>query len=310
MFVMCKDRTPRHNETAMRIAVLLHRNERNLRIERYYVTHLSRLWAEDGHDVMMLFGTETHVPADVVVVHVNLSVVPDAYLEFARRYPLAINGRVRDIRKSTISSNLLGRDDRYNGQVIVKSNLNYAGRPERTLRGGIADSSLGRRFARLRMRLTKQFRPGEQQDYRVYPSLQDVPRRYFSDSGLVVERFLPERDGEFHVVHTAHFLGERIAGTRLWSRESVVTQENVAGSEREDPHPEILRQCKTMGFDYGKFDYVIHDGSPVLIDANKTPGAGETTDPGKLERRRFMAEGLYTITARDQKRDLGDNCSD
>jgi hypothetical protein len=27
-----------------------------------------------------------------------------------------------------------------------------------------------------------------------------------------------------------------------------------------------------MGFDYGKFDFAIHKGEPVLYDVNRTPG--------------------------------------
>ena len=89
-------------------------------------------WREDGHTVIYLFGTRRLIPADLIFVHVNLSVVPDAYLEFASRYPIVINGRIRDIRKSTTepaaTRRSLGRP------VIVKSDLNHGGEPERTLR--------------------------------------------------------------------------------------------------------------------------------------------------------------------------------
>ena len=30
---------------------------------------------------------------------------------------------------------------------------------------------------------------------------------------------------------------------------------------------------RDLGFDYGKFDYVIHEGRAILLDANSTPGS-------------------------------------
>jgi hypothetical protein len=33
-----------------------------------------------------------------------------------------------------------------------------------------------------------------------------------------------------------------------------------------------------LGFDYGKFDYVMHEGRAVLLDANSTPGISSRTE--------------------------------
>ena len=58
----------------------------------------------------------------------------------------------------------------------------------------------------------------------------------------------------------------------------------------------MLRQ--ELGFDYGKFDYVVHDGRPVLLDANKTTGAaGLPLTPELVAARRYRAEGLYSFFA-------------
>jgi len=35
--------------------------------------------------------------------------------------------------------------------------------------------------------------------------------------------------------------------------------------------PELRAARKSLGFDFGKFDYVIRDGKAVLFDANRTP---------------------------------------
>lgn len=118
------------------IAVLFQHHDRPSGVSGYIVDHLARLWRADGHEVTYLFGTGGFVPADIVLVHVDLSVVPASYLEFASRYPLVLNGRIRDIRKSVVSSNLVGPGDAWSGPVIAKSDLNCGGWTEDVLEAG------------------------------------------------------------------------------------------------------------------------------------------------------------------------------
>jgi hypothetical protein len=46
---------------------------------------------------------------------------------------------------------------------------------------------------------------------------------------------------------------------------------------------------EALGFDYGKFDYVEHDGEPILLDANKTPTF--RGDP-EAQRVRWLSSGI------------------
>ena len=117
----------------MLIVNLFHKNDRFYNPARYIVHDMAGFWRADGHEVVYVYGVKRHVPADLLLVHVNLSVVPEEYLEYALRYPIALNGRVRDIRKSTLSRNLVAYGDDWDGPVIVKTDLNYAGQPERLL---------------------------------------------------------------------------------------------------------------------------------------------------------------------------------
>jgi hypothetical protein len=39
----------------------------------------------------------------------------------------------------------------------------------------------------------------------------------------------------------------------------------------EEVPAELLQIRKAWQVDFGKFDYVLHDGKPVLLDINKTP---------------------------------------
>ena len=63
------------------------------RVQDYVIWHLAKIWFDDGHKILFLFGVQKFVPADICIVHVDLSVVPDEYLEFASRFPVAINGK-------------------------------------------------------------------------------------------------------------------------------------------------------------------------------------------------------------------------
>ena len=279
-----------------RIVVLFHANE--TRPDRYVVHHLSGFWREDGHQVEYVFGTKRFVPADLVFVHVDLSVVPDSYLEFAARYPRTVNGHLADIRKSTVSRNVVRRGDGWTGPVIVKSDLNYGGKPEDALQR----TALERRFPRVywwRHRFDQRFRPARVPigdiDYDVFESIDAVPEAVFSDSRLVIERFLPEiEDGCFHM-RIVQMLGDRMRCTRLRSDHEVIKAHRSSASREVDPHPEIHEWRREHGLDYGKLDYVVHDGRPVLLDVNKTIGATSSyRDEATLAvNRRFLAEGLY-----------------
>src|SRR5438094_3657126 len=115
------------------IAVLFHEKNRKRHLRSYAISFLAEFWRQDGHRVHFLFGTRKFVPADLILIHVDLSIVPDEYLDFASRYPIALNSDVKDIRKSQISTNLVKQGDVYSGKVIVKTDLNFGGSPEQII---------------------------------------------------------------------------------------------------------------------------------------------------------------------------------
>ena len=267
----------------------------------YIVDHLARCWREDGHSVSYLYGTRTFVPADLVLVHVNLSVVPDEYLDFASRYPIVLNGRIQDIRKSVISNNVVHPGDSWDGPVIVKSDLNFAGEPERMLdhswlhrhwrlwRGAssIAASVTGRKAAF-----------DNSSDYLVFNHLSDMPRHWFYTRDVIVERFRPEIEGGLYHLRMYQFLGDRWNCSRLASAHPVVKAGTSVRVERIEPHADVLAWREELGIDFGKLDYVVHEGEAVLLDANKTTGASHHVDADELRMaRRYQAEGLYAYFA-------------
>lgn len=283
---------------ARHIAVLFHERDRHRKPSTYLVDHLAEYWREDGHAVSYLFGTKRFVPADIVLVHVNLSVVPVAYLDFASRYPIVLNGGVRDIRKSTISRNLVRPGDPWGGPVIVKSDLNYAGAPERYLQM----TPLERQWRVLRSvrRRIERFRGEtppfvESRDYQIFDRIADVPVRWFANRRLVVEKFRPEfEDGLYHV-RLYQFLGDRWTCTRVGTPNPVVKAERNARTESIEPAPEVVAWRRDWGLDYGKLDYVVNNRDVVLLDVNKTTGASHYMDDDRRRRmRRHQAEGLYS----------------
>ncbi len=125
----------------------------------------------------------------------------------------------------------------------------------------------------------------------------DVPRADFERSDLVVERFLPEQEGNLFFIRNYEFLGDRSTCTRLAAKDPIVKDQTLVRIEEIEPHPEIVQARKRLNFDFGKFDYVLHNGRPVLLDANKTTGASQVFNPGLNARRRHRADGIYSYFA-------------
>jgi len=215
-----------------------------------------------GHSVLILRGPEGRVEADIAVLHVDATVTPDEYVEVARRFPFCLNVGASDISKRRLGGAVLRAGDDWRGPVIVKSNLNHWGTPEehlnrQALRAGKAapfpDAAV---FDR----------------YEIHPSIADVPADRLARPDLVVEKFLPEVEQDGFAARFWVFCGERERCTRYVSAQRLVKGDDTIRRETV-PVPDELRALRReMGFDYGKFDFVMHEGRAVLLDANKTPG--------------------------------------
>ncbi len=263
------------------IALIFHENERIQNVPRFAIWHLAEIWRRENFKVFFLFGVKKHIPADVAILHVDLTVVPDIYMDFANRYPFVLNGEIKDISKSSFSGQKISPDEGYKGPVIVKSDLNYAGQPEKRL--------LGNYLSRLALRISCRWLPSHRfgsrgaapnfrspYDYLILDSLLSVPREWLSHEHILVEKFIPEMQDGLYCQRVYHFLGERGVCVLRRSRCPIVNASNVVNREVVAVHPEVVKIAKSMKFDYGKFDYVMHEGKPALLDANKTPGSGET----------------------------------
>lgn len=284
--------------TGKTIAILFHESGRRI-IGRYAITWLADYWRASGHKVIFLFGTGNFVPADAVIVHVDLSVVPDAYLEFAKHYPIALNAGIRDIRKSTVSPNLIRRGESYKGMVIVKTDLNSGGMPEKYAARPKLLYDIRAALDKIRLRPARRARQLPQRmrshGYSVYESLDQVPGEIMKSNRYVIEKFLPEFENNLYHVRNMRFLGSGVVCTRVGSTYPIVRETNICEVREEvEPHPDMVKFVKEMGMEYGKIDYVMHEGRPVVIDVNKTTGGGPPPVSAAIENsRRIMASGLY-----------------
>ncbi len=257
---------------------------------RYLLCEIVEIWQQDGLRVSVSNGLGTRVDADLAILHVNLTVVPEEHLAFVRQYPVTINGSVGDISKRRISSNLVRRGDGYQGQVIVKTNNNCRGGCESDI------ASMGPLFKKyansLRCRLPWSWR-AKLPDYHIFESAGQVPRAVWYNPDLVVEKFLPERSDGLYCLRTWVFLGDKESNSVAYSDQPIVKSDNILRFEKVAEVPDELRQMRRdMAFDFGKFDYAIVNGRVILYDANRTPTMGSLSREKLLPTIRLLAEGI------------------
>jgi len=253
---------------------------------RYFMREIADVWRQQGHRISVAHGPARRaVAADVAVLHVDLTIVPDDHLEFMRQYPVVINGRVKDISKRVISRNVVSEGDGYDGPVIVKTNRNYGGIMEAQLAAAQGKSRGGGGGGPTFV--------CEPKDYAVYRSARDVPEATWRHPDLVVEKFLAEQRDGCYCLRTWVFMGNRETNSLSWARQPIVKSDAVIRREPVADVPDELREMrKSLGFDFGKFDYAIVDGRVVLYDANRTPAVGNFSREQFMPRIRLLAEGL------------------
>lgn len=281
-----------HRELPGRIAIL---NAQNFVPDSriHLISILADFWRADGIEVVELSGTQVFVPADVLIVHVDRSVVPASYAEFALQYPLVINAGALDIRKHLYADGLLDRTSSYDGPVIVKSNLNFGGAPER--------SEFGPRRSLLhsaRNNLKRAILPGsfgmieDKTDYRIFQRLSDVPADAFSDDNIV-QMFQPEMMGNQYALREYYFLFDRHYLCVETSDQPIFTEDTTVEIQAWTPPPELLAIRQKLGLEYGKIDFVMAGGKPFVFDANKTMGLGRIADVQTIEGQWDAMHGAY-----------------
>ncbi len=241
--------------------------------------------------------------------HVDLTVTPPPYREALASFPVAVNGGCVDISKRVVSDAVLRAGEDWDGPVIVKTNANCGGRMEERLLGRRLLARLGDSIQR---QVSSYLGPVEADrarwsttrsiptdDYPVFPSLDDVPSGILGNPSLVVERFVPEREGDLFALRTYTLLGDRAISRRVVAVGPIVKAGGVVRREPVEPHPDATAAAARFGLDYGKVDYVVHDGRATILDVNRTPTFGPRLDEeGRRRTAETLAPGLADLWAR------------
>jgi hypothetical protein len=252
----------------------------------YVISKLATQWREWGHSIT--FGPAQALSEGLAIMHVDRTKVePELVPETTRP---VLNQQVLDISKNLFSTLRVYPEDPWTGAVILKSILNCFGSPERNAsRPGFFERKR-RKLAKSSWRLVRML---PERDYPVLKSIAAVPGWVWKREDLIVERFMPERDGDLYSIRGWLFFGDRGYGYRLFSKSPIVKVSTITHHEILDHVPaelEVLR--KARGYDFGKFDYVEVEGRPVVIDMNKTPTTiAKPDNPRMID----LAEGIYSF---------------
>jgi hypothetical protein len=251
------------------IAILVHEKENKPFSVNYILWGMCRIWKAQGIHIEIMRGLSKTAPADLVIQHVDLTVLPPDYRAYLDGYARVINRHVHDISKKKISRLLLNPGDDYDGPVIVKTNRNAGGWPEERLLYGSWRSL----FRKLKWKTDTLASTDKlkSNDYPIFNSLHEVPSEVFENDALLVERFIPEKEGDLYCLRTYTCFGDQHVNSLRKSTNPIVKAASAV-SRVEVPVPEEMVEIRRgLAFDYGKFDYVLHQGKVMLFDANPTP---------------------------------------
>jgi hypothetical protein len=253
----------------------------------YIVHKLARLWRERGLAVEVAHSLSEPAGDEVLIIpHFDLTVRPASFAAQIAQSAHVINRAVVDDSKRAISGQLVTGPDQFDGPVLVKTDRNCGGFPEAFVRSAEGVTAVGHPPV-LHWGL-----------YQVYDHPRLVPPTVWNYPPLVVEKFLPEKeDGQYCLRQYVFFGGSEIY-SRAFSSKPIVKASNVDRRDilTEPPPPEVVEVRRRLGFDYGKFDFVIHDGKPIVFDVNPTPTYNPASKVGSQdETMARLADGIRAI---------------
>ena len=247
----------------------------------YVLKELVDLWRQDGHEVVI--GYTDRLEADIGILHIDQTWVKDGYVPEISDNIRLLNGAVRDISKRSFSEQILDVNSQYDGQVLVKTNANCHGYQDIQARTNPKRgySYIQYKIKRKLLNFIKSRSLNEYswrylhyipEDYPILDNISNVPNCVWKRNDLIVEKFLPEKEGDLYILRLWLFFGDRECSVKIWGRKPIVKSRDLVRYEYIDEVPEVLRKArKKLGFDFGKFDYIMRNGEAILLDVNKTP---------------------------------------
>jgi len=257
----------------------------------YLLDAIAERWAATGDRVTVHHGYENLPAADIVILHVDMTRVPPRYAEQLKSFPVVLNRNVLDISKSVFSKLMVTQDCSYDGPVIVKTDNNFGGKPEARVRRMSNRFKWPRTFRRSGTNWSKtaQLDP---QSYPIFANKSQVPLGAWKNPNLIVQQFLPEVEDNIYYTRYWMFLGDRGWASRFGSEQPIVKFKNrITPEERINIPQELVEMRREFGFDYGRFDFVIHNNEVIVFDINKTVG-GYNNCAAYASELDTLAEGL------------------
>ena len=291
------------------ILILAHRHDRLTEVsvnrgfgkdtskQRYTIGILAGIWRQLGLTMAVKRGsTRLSCPrAATAINHVNLTVTPALYLRCLGRFANTVNAGFTDASKSKCCRDLLRSQDGYDGPVIVKTDLNFGGRPEYDLHR-MMERSWPRQLLRFLGRPGAAVSASDPHTYPIYDHASQVPIEVWNDPNLIVQEFQAERDdGGLYFLRSWYFLGDRGFHVVTSGKEPIVKGRNTINRQIADiatpPAMELLR--KELRVDYGRLDYGLVAGKPVVYDINRTPAITAASAERYASQWRGLAEGIF-----------------
>ena len=261
---------------------------------KHLIKVLAGIWREQGHSVS--FGNHPPPATDAVIAHTDYSMIDEHFFRQVDAGLPVINSAARNILKSNVSQLLVNEGSKWDGPVIIKTDANCHAAEEYAYHG-LDILRLLKIFAG---RFVSWQWTGEL-PFRTYPILErtdQVPGWVWQDHRLVVEKFMPERDGELYVLRLWMFFGEQEYCMRVCSELPVVKSRKLVSVELVEEVPDAVRSVRRkLGLDFGKIDFVMHGNDAFVFDVNKTPTVdlNKRGQPGPFVRR--LADGLDGLLA-------------
>ena len=272
-------------------------NERDASEQRYTICVLADIWRQLGLNIRVKRGASRFSTAlvRVAINHVSLTLTPPLYLNYLRRFPIVVNRDFTDTSKSKYCCRLLSSQDRYDGPVIVKTDLNFGGKIERKLQKQKQRSFPFRYLSLFRRPMADASTHMDPHAYPIFDHPSGVPDEVWGNPYLIVQKFLPERDDAgLYRLRSWYVFGNRGFHVLAVGKEPIVKGQNMVRRDVIDiktpPEMELLR--KQMRVDYGRFDYALIDGKPVVYDINRTPTITAASEAQYNSQLRDLAKGI------------------
>lgn len=234
----------------------------------YHSLHrLAAYWHDRG--IAIAVGQGFDPGSDACILHIDRSLITPDMVPPAPTGAPVLNGRVLDITKRRLSELEVRSGDDWDGPVMIKTILNHYGKPEREDTTPSAALRNRRRMAEISWRSARML---PEMTYPVLGHPRYVRRWVWDDPHYLVERLVTEMENGLYVLRGWMFLGDEGFGWKLVSPHPDVRFRDAHSFSFTADVPQELHAIRHRhGFDYGKFDYILKDGRPLVYDYNKTP---------------------------------------